>query len=195
MIQEKINEILELLREREWDRVPQDLTVDSSEESHNEESTNDSVDSLLETIEQLQTTIVDQQTIISDHDNTIQELLARKNEILQLPSRKLIPEGDTGSFTYPKDSSYSGEHEEGSDDTARGSDTQWDRDDQGTNDGYKTSFVTGSAYKDDSDEKWYEYRIDVTWDSIGGVALVSNEYRVLVDEPTDCVITIDEGEW
>ncbi len=97
-----------------------------------------------------------------------------------------------GSFINPHDASYTGEHDE----EARGSDVAWDRSDQAaTSDGYKGSFVTGSAYYHDSNQVWYEHRVDITWDKFGANAVVSSEYRATVDTPVECPTDVDGGTY
>ncbi len=87
-----------------------------------------------------------------------------------------------GTYGTPKDVSYANEHQEASRSTA----TTWDRTSQGGNDGYKRSVVVGEAYYDTSDETWYEYRCDDTYDSKGALAVVTAEYRVTVEAPVSC---------
>ncbi len=64
-----------------------------------------------------------------------------------------------------------------------------------TSDGYKGSFVTGSAYYHDSDQVWYEHRVNITWDNRGMNAAVVSEYRVTIDTPVDCPTDLDEGTY
>lgn len=96
-----------------------------------------------------------------------------------------------GAHVSPKDATYAGEHTE----AIRGAGVvDWDRSSQGANDGYKTSLVAGSAYYDAGDKTWYEHRIDLTWDSGGGLVTVGDEYRVTVTTTEDCPsVPIDGG--
>lgn len=101
--------------------------------------------------------------------------------------------GASGTNATPKDASYSGEHQEA---VRAAGVVDFNRDVQGANDGYKTSLVTGSAYYDASDKTWYEHRIDLTFDSSGGLGTVSDEYREIVTTTEDCPsIPIDGGTW
>ena len=97
-----------------------------------------------------------------------------------------------GTYASPKDATYSGEHSEAK--RVAGT-TNWDRSSQGSNDGYKESVVVGEAYYEAGTKTWNEYRVDKTYDSLGRLALVGEEYLQEIVQTVDCPNDADGGSY
>jgi hypothetical protein len=68
----------------------------------------------------------------------------------------------------------------------------WERGEDG---GYNLTIVLGEAYHDGVTDKWYEYRTDLFWDSLGMLKSGVEEYEVEIAEPVSCPTDIDGGTW
>lgn len=82
----------------------------------------------------------------------------------------------------PFDISYTGEHQE-----AARTGVAWDRTAQTTYRGVKLTVQVGTAYYDAGDETLYAYMQDLQFDANGHLVSISEETRVEIDIPEDCM--------
>jgi len=82
----------------------------------------------------------------------------------------------------PFDISYTGEHQE-----AARTGVAWDRTAQGSNRGVKLTVQVGTAFYDAGDMTLYAYMQDMTFDCNGHLVLISEETRVEIEVPEECI--------
>jgi hypothetical protein len=80
------------------------------------------------------------------------------------------------------DISYTGEHQE-----AARTGVAWDRAAQGADRGVKLTVQVGTAFYDAGDMTLYAYMQDLTFDANGHLILISEETRVEIEVPEECI--------